>query len=60
MKTYDVLTETSDGIELWKEDLTYEEAKAEIKRAKSEFGGSYWMEPAKINPLDHIPDCKSF
>lgn len=57
MKTYDVLTETEDGVELWKLDLTYEEARAEIEKSKREFGGSYWMEPAKSNPLNHIPDC---
>lgn len=59
MKIYDVLTVTKEGVELWKDSLSYEQAKAEIESAKAEFGGKYWMEPAKKNPLQHIPDIAS-
>lgn len=60
MKTYDVLTETEDGIELWKEDLSFEEAQAEIKIARVEYGGKYWMAPARANPLEHIPAARIY
>ena len=56
-KTYAVMTSTGDGTELWKENLGYQEAQAEIEQAKAEFGGKYWMEEQKANPLHHIPDC---
>jgi hypothetical protein len=56
MKTYDVLTTTGDGIELWKASLTYDEAQKEIESAQWQFGGKYWMAEAKVNPLHHIPD----
>jgi len=51
-KAFDVLTVTGDGVELWKNDLTFDEALEEIKNAKSEFGGRYWIEEGRINPLD--------
>ena len=53
---YDVYTVTEDGIELWKENLTYREARNEVEKARNEFGGKYWIEKSTGNPFHKIPD----
>lgn len=54
------MTSTGDGVELWKNNLDYDEALEEIERSKDEFGGKFWMEVERYDPLHNIPDCDPY
>jgi hypothetical protein len=60
MSTYAIIAITEDGPDIWDTDLTLEQAKAEVEKAKSEFGGKYRIELQPANPLDLIPDCRQW
>ena len=57
--TFAITTTTGDGPELWKTDLSWAEARAEVDQARLEFGGIYRIERQPANPLDLIPDCRT-